>query len=211
MLVRKLLTEFVGTLIFLFAIGLAVTGGLALAPLIIGTALMVLVYMGGHVSGAHYNPAVSLAILLRGKLATRELLPYWCAQILGALVGSFLASVASAKSFAPTPGGSTAAALLIELVFTFTLCLVVLHVATARATAGNSFYGAAIGMTIVVAAFAGGGISGGAFNPAVAIGATFVHAAYGGGSLGKLWIYLVGPLAGGVLASLVFRLQIPED
>jgi aquaporin Z len=209
---QRLLTEFVGTLVFLFSISVAVLSGSPMAPLAIGCALMVMVYMGGHVSGAHYNPAVSLAILIRGKLPAGELLPYWIAQILGGLVGCFLASLATGQSLVLAPGENvgTGAALLVEVVFTFALALVVLNVATAKATSGNSFYGLAIGFTIVVAAFAGGGISGGAFNPAIATGAALNSVLHGGGA-GPLWIYWVGPLLGGVLAGGTFKLQNPGD
>ena len=209
---QKLLTEFLGTLLFLFAISAAVLTGTPMAPLAIGGALMVLVYMGGHVSGGHYNPAVSLAILMRGKMPAGELLPYWGAQILGALVGCVLATVATGKSFAVAPGENvgTAAALVVEVVFSFALALVVLNVATTKATVGNSYYGLAIGFTIVVAAFAGGGISGGAFNPAVATGAAINNVLHGQGA-GPLWMYWVGPLLGGVLAAVAFKVQNPDD
>jgi aquaporin Z len=99
------------------------------------------------------------------------------------------------------------AVLLVEVLYTFALALVVLHVATAPATAGNSYFGLAIGFTIVVGAFAGGPISGGAFNPAVGTGPILVHALAGGGTMANLWYYLVGPLAGGALAAVVFKLQ----
>jgi aquaporin Z len=101
---QKLLTEFVGTLLFLFSISAAVLSGSPMAPLAIGAALMVVVYMGGHVSGGHYNPAVSLAVLIRGKMTAGDLLPYWIAQVLGALMGCFLASLATGRSFAVMPG-----------------------------------------------------------------------------------------------------------
>jgi aquaporin Z len=183
---------------------------------------MVMVYMGGHVSGGHYNPAVSLAVLLRGKLSAADFVPYLVAQVAGALAAAVLAYVILdgyvvngslvERSFALAPGSGVTlvGALLTEIVFTFALALVVLNVATARKTEGNSFYGLAIGFTVVVAAFAGGGISGGAFNPAVGIGPTLVHALVGGGSLGNLWLYLVGPLVGGALAALVFQIQEAE-
>ena len=209
---QKLLTEFVGTLLFLFSISAAVLSGTPMAPLAIGAALMVVVYMGGHVSGGHYNPAVSLAVLIRGKMTAGDLLPYWVAQVLGALTGCFLASLATGKSFAVMPGEgvATLGAVLVEVVFTFFLCLVVLNVATAKATAGNSYFGLAIGFTIVVAAFGGGPVSGGAFNPAVATGAAINSVIHGQGA-GPLWMYWVGPLMGGVLAGGTFKLQNPGD
>ena len=209
---QKLLTEFVGTLLFLFSISAAVLSGSPMAPLAIGAALMVVVYMGGHVSGGHYNPAVSLAVLIRGKMTAGDLLPYWVAQVLGALMGCFLASLATGKSFAVMPGEgvATLGAVLVEVVFTFFLCLVVLNVATAKATAGNSYFGLAIGFTIVVAAFGGGPVSGGAFNPAVATGAAINSVIHGQGA-GPLWMYWVGPLMGGVLAGGTFKLQNPGD
>ena len=209
---QKLLTEFVGTLLFLFSISAAVLSGSPMAPLAIGAALMVVVYMGGHVSGGHFNPAVSLAVLIRGKMTAGDLLPYWVAQLLGALMGCFLASLATGKSFAVMPGEgvATLGAVLVEVVFTFFLCLVVLNVATAKATAGNSYFGLAIGFTIVVAAFGGGPVSGGAFNPAVATGAAINSVIHGQGA-GPLWMYWVGPLLGGVLAGATFKLQNPGD
>ena len=107
----------------------------------------------------------------------------------------------------PSPTASVIAALLVEILFTFALALVVLNTATHPSTKGNSFYGLAIGFTIVVGAFAGGGVSGGAFNPAVGIGPTLVRGLLGGGSFANLWLYIIGPLAGGVLAAMVFKLQ----
>ncbi|HEU5219640.1 MAG TPA: aquaporin [Gemmatimonadales bacterium] len=206
---RKYLTEFVGTLFFVMTIGLVVTPGHPMAPLVIGTALMVVVYMGGHVSGGHYNPAVSVAVYLRGKLPASDLIPYIMAQLLGAVVGAYLCYMLLDHTFAPAPAATatTMTALLVEVFYTFLLALVVLNVATSPATEGNSFYGFAIGATIVIAAFAGGPISGGAFNPAVATGSIVVNAAAGGGSLGHLWLYWVGPVAGGALAAAVYRIQ----
>lgn len=205
----KLLTEFIGTFFLVLTIGLTVMGGVSMAPLAIGAALMVMVYMGGHVSGAHYNPAVSLAVFLRGKLSAADLIPYWLAQIAGAVAAALVAFVIMGSTFAPAPGGDVffVPALLVEILFTFALALVVLNSATAAATEGNSFYGLAIGFTITAAAFAGGPISGGAFNPAVGIGPILVDAVVGGGSLGNLLLYILGPLIGGALAAAVFKIQ----
>jgi aquaporin Z len=216
---RKYLTEFIGTFFLVLTVCLTVLAKVPMAPLAIGCSLMIMVYMGGHVSGGHYNPAVSLAVLLRGKLAPSEFLPYIIAQLAGAIVaastayfvlaGFQVSGVAVERSFAlaPGPAVSMPAALLVEALFTFALALVVLNSATSQKTEGNSFYGLAIGFTVVVGAFAGGAISGGAFNPAVGLGPAVVHAFVAGGSLNNLWIYLVGPIVGGALAAGVFMIQ----
>ena len=210
---RNYVTEFVGTFFLVLTIGLTVLGEQPMAPLAIGGSLMIMVYMGGHVSGAHYNPAVTLAVFLRGKMASAgELMRYWVAQIAGALVAALVVRFIVGETFASAPADSTAigAALLVEFLYTFALALVVLNSAASAKTHGNSFYGLAIGFTIVVAAFAGGPISGGAFNPAVGIGPIAVHATLGGGTWSFLWLYLVGPLLGGAAAAAVFGLQERE-
>ncbi len=213
MRLKKLLTEFIGTFFLVLTIGLCVTQGVAMAPLAIGAALMIMVYMGGHISGAHYNPAVSLAVVLRGAMPSSDLIPYWVAQILGALSASAVTMVITGATFAPAPGMdvSMISALLVEVLFTFALALVVLNVATDPATSGNSYYGLAVGFTVAAGAFAGGAISGGAFNPAVGTGPTLVHAALGGGAFAPLWLYWAGPLAGGAAAAFVYGLQHPDE
>lgn len=210
---RNYVTEFVGTFFLVLTIGLTVLDGTPLAPLAIGSSLMIMVYMGGHISGGHYNPAVSLAVFLRGKMASGgEMVRYWVAQILGALVAALVVRVIVGQTFAPAPGDGAAAssALLVEFLYTFALALVVLNSAASAKTHGNSFYGLAIGFTVVVGAFAGGAISGGAFNPAVGIGPIAVHATLGEGTWSFLWLYLVGPLLGGAVAAAVFGLQDRE-
>src|SRR5437868_14525498 len=206
---NKYLTELIGTFFLVLTIGLAVLGGTPMAPLAIGASLMVMVYMGGHVSGGHYNPAVTLAVVLRGKLHARDVVPYMVAQILGALSAAAVVYVVLGRTFAPAPGdgASTLGALLIEILYTTALCLVVLHSATAPQTTGNSFYGLAIGFTVTAGAFAGGPISGGAFNPAVGLGPALVHAIIGRGSIAHVWLYIVGPCAGAALAAAIFKVQ----
>jgi aquaporin Z len=210
---RNYVTEFIGTFFLVLTVGLTVLGEQPLAPLAIGASLMIMVYMGGHVSGGHYNPAVSLAVLLRGKMTSaREFVLYVVSQCAGAVVASLIVYAVLGRTFAPAPATSATvtSALTIEFLYTFALALVVLNSAVAVKTLGNSFYGLAIGFTIVVAAFAGGPISGGAFNPAVGFGPIVVNALLGGGPLANLWIYIVGPLAGGALAAGVFGLQEQE-
>ena len=207
---RNYLTEFIGTFFLVLTIGLTVINGTPLAPLAIGSSLMVMVYMGGHVSGGHYNPAVSLGVFLRGKMASGgELVGYMVSQLLGAVVAALVVLAITGKTFAPAPApdASPAAALLVEFLYTFALVLVVLNSAASARTQGNSFYGIAIGFTIVVAAFAGGPVSGGAFNPAVGTGPILVQSLLGQGSAGALWFYLVGPFIGGAAAAAVFGLQ----
>ena len=211
---RSYLTEFLGTFFLVLTIGLVIKGGktddpFLLAPLAIGASLMVMVYMGGHISGGHYNPAVSTAAVLRGALPARELLPYVAAQLLGAIAASLAVYFILGKTFAPAPAPDACLVrpLFVEFLYTFALALVVLNAATAPKTAGNSFYGLAIGFTVVVGAVAGGGVSGGAFNPAVGTGPILIDALLGNGSVKHLWIYWLGPIAGGALAAVVFKFQ----
>jgi aquaporin Z len=207
----RYLTEFTGTFFLVLTIGCVVLGGSPLAPLAIGATLMVMVYMGGHVSGAHYNPAVSLGLVLRGTFAASELLPYILAQIGGALVAALIVYIVFGRTFvpAPAPTSTVIAALLIEILYTTALALVVMNVATTPATAGNSFYGLAIGFTVAAGAFAGGPISGAAYNPAVGLGPAIIHAVIGRGAIGHVWLYIVGPGIGGVLAAVIYRIQHP--
>jgi len=206
---KSYLTEFIGTFFLVLTVCLTAPTPNPLVPLAIGASLMIMVYMGGHISGGHYNPAVSLAAAIRGALPMGRLAPYWLAQLFGAVVAALAARYALGKPFACAPGDGVGAgqALLIEFLYTFALCLVVLNVATSKKTEGNSYYGLAIGFTIVVAAFAGGRISGGAFNPAVGLGPIFVNTLLAGGTLSNAWLYIVGPLLGGVVAALVFKVQ----
>jgi len=207
---NKYITEFIGTFFLVFTIGCTVIGGAAIPPLAIGAALMVMIYAGGHISGAHYNPAVTLAVALRGRCAMKDVGPYWAAQIIGAVLAAMAAKyILHEGGHDPKLGdiASQPAALLAEFLFTFALCYVVLNVATSKTTAGNSYYGLAIGMTVMTGAFSVGGISGGAFNPAVAVGASTM----GLFAWPNLWIYLVANFAGGAAAAGVFKLNNPSD
>jgi len=207
--VRKYLTEFVGTFFLVFTVCLAAGGGISVPPLAIGASLMAMVYMGGPVSGAHYNPAVSLALLLSRKLGAADFLPYLVAQFAGAIAAAGIGAWILGHPFAPAPGPSVTAfqALAVETLYTFALCIVVLNVATSKRSSGNSYFGLAIGFTVAAAAFAGGPVSGGAFNPAVGLGPILVGAVSAHGSLGNAWLYVVGPCLGAILASRMFDMQ----
>lgn len=205
---RKLVTELVGTFCFLTVISLSGQAG-AFGPLVIGVVLVAMVYMGGHVSGAHYNPAVSFGVFLRGKISAVEMALYWAVQLVAAALAFTFGYLVSGHSGGIHPGSGThlGAALAVEIFFTMVLVLVIFNVALTKATEGNSFYGIAIGFTIVAGAFVGGPISGGAFNPAVGFGATLGAALFAGGSWGSLWLYIVGPLIGSALAAAIHRAQ----
>jgi aquaporin Z len=207
---RKYITEFIGTFGLVLTIGCVVLSESSLAPLAIGGVLAALVFAGGHISGAHYNPAVTLAVFLRGRVGGIDVLAYFGAQIAGGLLGAVAARMI--VSTAPTEalsfsGGKIAAALLAEFLFTFFLAYVVLNVATSQDHPDNSFYGLAIGFILFAGVSAVGGLSGAAFNPAVAIAAS----AIGLFSWSAIWIFLVANFAGGAIAALVFRLLNPED
>lgn len=205
----KYVTEFVGTMFLILIIGCSVAFAGDFAPLAIGVGLMALVYMGGHVSGAHYNPAVTLGALLTKKIGAKDGVAYIVVQLLGAPVGAFAAAHLTGKTFAPGPGveAGTPMVLLAEALFTFMLVLVVLNVATVKKVEGNSYYGLAIGLTVTAGAYAVGKVSGAAFNPAVGVGPTIVHTVIGDGSFKNLWLYVVGPFIGAGLAAGVFQVQ----
>lgn len=208
----KYLTEFIGTFFLVFTIGCSVVGGAALPPLAIGSALMVMIFAGGHISGAHYNPAVTLAVTMRGRCSIADAIPYMVSQVVGA-IGAALAAgyVLPADKLSAFPVGDLSKvvgqAIVCEALFTFALAYVVLNVATSKDHPNNSFYGLAIGFTVLAGAFAVGGISGGAFNPAVAVGISVL-----GMSLwSNLWIYLVADFAGAAAAAIVFKVINPTD
>src|SRR5262245_15061910 len=206
---NKYITEFIGTFFLVLTIGCSVLigGSGVIAPLAIGAALMVMIYAGGHVSGAHYNPAVTLGVWIRGRCGTQDVVPYWVAQLLGAglaaLVLNYLKVGFGDKPMVLKVGP----ALLAEFLYTFALVYVVLNSATAKANAGNSFYGLAIGFTVMTGAFAVGSISSAAFNPAVAVGISIM----GLSAWSNLWIYLVANFLGGWAAALTFKFVNPGD
>jgi aquaporin Z len=207
---KKYLVEFIGMFLFVLVVGMVVIGSDSknfMLPVAIGSTLMVLVYAGGHVSGGHYNPAVTLAVWMRGRCSAMDVPIYWISQILGAFAASFVVMYLKGDTRATPAELQTAPALVAEFIGTFALCYVVLNVATAKATAGNSNYGLAIGFTVVVMAYALGGVSGGAFNPAIATGITLLHIE----KAANIWIYLAGDFAGAALAALTFKLINPED
>jgi aquaporin Z len=208
----KLLAEAIGTFFLVLAIGMGSFYGDVLTAVAIGFTLMVMVYAGGHISGAHYNPAITLAAWIRGKLPAGEIAPYMAAQFAGALVASFLVYKfrGSVIWVGPGEGVSLIKVIVGEITWTFALAYVILNVATSKASFGNSYYGLAIGGTVAAGAFVMGGISGGAFNPAVGIAPAIFSMLISRETAPQAWIYIVGPVLGAAAAALAFKRVNPE-
>jgi aquaporin Z len=205
---RRYAAEFIGTFFLVLTVGAVSVTQNPLAPLAIGGVLAAMIFAGGHVSGGHFNPAVTIAVLLRGRMAGRDVLPYVGAQLLGGAAAAGMARlVLPAAPSTPFSTSALGAAFTVELLVTFALAYVVLNVATSRSHRDNSFYGVAIGLTVLAGAVAFGGISGGAFNPAVGLGTAIA----GLTAWSMLWVYLLPTMLGGALAALAFRLIHPND
>jgi aquaporin Z len=206
----KYITEFIGTFFLVFTVATAAVGGWApigFAPLAIGSVLMVMIFAGGHISGGHYNPAVSMAVFVRGKMSASEMIIYWVVQVAAGVVAALLASSLMDIAAAEPIAINLTEVVLAEFLFTFALTFVVLNVATAKGTEGNSFYGLAIGFTVLAGAYAVGSVSGGVFNPAVGAGVTML------GLLNwtNLGIYAVTQLVAGAVAGVIFRVSHPGE
>ncbi|MEI6389753.1 MAG: aquaporin [Verrucomicrobiota bacterium] len=206
---NKYLVEFIGTFFLVFTVGMCVIKPDAgnFAPLAIGAALMIMVYAGGHISGGHYNPAVTIAVWLRGKCPGSDVPGYIASQVVAGVAAAVLALYLKGNPQLTPQDLKVVPSLVAEFLGTFALCWVVLNTATAKETAGNSNYGLAIGFTVMTMAYALGGISGGAFNPAVAVGITIMNLVKGA----NLWIHLVADFGGGVAAALAFKALSTAD
>ena len=207
---RKYVTEFIGAFFLTFAVGVAALTGSVFVPLAAGATLMVMVYAGGHISGGHYNPAVTMAALVRRRIGISDAVAYWIVQVVGGIAAGALARAvvnpATVKTLSLS-GHTEAAAAVVEVLITFALCYVVLNVATSKDQPNNGFFGLAIGFTVAAGAFAVGGISGAAFNPQVAIGG----ATAGLFAWSTIWVYILVELAAGVAAGLAFLALNPGD
>ncbi len=206
---NKYLVEFIGTFFLVFTVGMTVIEPSAgpLAPLAFGSAMMVMVYAGSHISGGHYNPAVTLSVLIRGRIGGKDSINYMIFQVLAALAAAFLVGFLKPDVELSPLNHDVLNSVVAEFLFTFALCFVVLNTVTAKATEGNSYYGLAIGFTVMVGAYSVGYISGGAFNPAVAFGISTM----GLSAFPDIWIYLVGCFLGGGLAGWAFLALNPDD
>ncbi len=208
---RKYLVEFIGTFFLILTIGSTITlnGSGVIPPLAIGCILMVMIYAGGSVSGGHYNPAVTLAVFIRGAMPKRDVLPYMAVQIMGGVIAAW-----TVMEFRHAPGAQVPPfnfrvhdLLLAEFLFTFALAFVVLSVATLKQTANNSYFGLAIGGTVMAGAFAvGGTVCSGAFNPAVEVGLACMRLTPWENS----WMTILANFAGSGAAAMVFLLIHPK-
>jgi glycerol uptake facilitator-like aquaporin len=200
---KAYITEFIGTFFLVFTI--AMTGD----PVAIGFVLVVLVYMGGHISGGHYNPAVTLAVLLTKNIKLVPSVVYIFTQIVAGYIAAITYTYISNAKFVPTVSSSATIpqAFLLEILFSFLLCTVVLNAAVSEKTKGNSYFGLAIGLTVMVGAFVAGPISGGVFNPAVALGPILFDSTNISMHMNNLSIYLTAPLLGAAIASLLFKMR----
>ncbi|MGB8477524.1 MAG: aquaporin [Acidobacteriaceae bacterium] len=206
---NKYVMELIGTFFLVLTIGMSVIAGGSgvIPPLAIGSILMVMIYAGGHISGGHYNPAVTLGVWIRGRCSTKDVAPYMIFQVIGALLAGFVVKYLTPGMQITTRELAVIPELVAEFLFTFALVFVVLNSATSKDNNGNSFYGLAIGFTVLAGAFAVGGVASAAFNPAVAVGISSMGLV----SWSRLWIYIVANFSGGAVAALTFRLLCPED
>jgi aquaporin Z len=211
---RKLLTEFIGTFFLMLTIAMVVKSGKATGfePIAIGGMIMALIYAGGPVSGAHYNPAMSIAAFIRGIMTINEMVAYIGAQIVAAIFAAVTSSallqgIATENANLPLEKIDIIPALLAEFFGTFVMVFVILNVATSKRSEGNSYFGLAIAMVVIGIIYAFGPVSGGIFNPAVMVGACVANILEPATS----WIYLVGEILGAVIAAIVFRFLNSED
>jgi aquaporin Z len=199
---RKYIVEFIGTfLLVFFGCSAALLNAGPMGQLMVGLGLAGIIYAGGHISGAHFNPAVTLSVWLRGKCPSGDVIPYLISQLTGAVLAALTAVYFRGVSQSMR-SDEVAKVFLAEVLGSFVLAWVILNVATAKANEGNSFYGLAIGGTVAALSFALGDVSGAAFNPAMALGGWVI----GGINGSALWIYMVASFLGGAIAAQVFKL-----
>lgn len=214
----QLINEFIGTFFLVLQVYLGVAQVLQKpeftnAGFAIGTMLAVMIYQGGHISGAHYNPAVTMGVLMsgRGLITAKNAVFFILTQLVGGLCAAFTGLHISDKPWGPAPSldFGFGRAITVETIFTMALVTIVLNVATAETTAKNNYYGYAIGFLVFVGATATGGISGAVFNPAVGTTIDLVDISQGGTS--EMWVYWVGPMLGSALAAGFFRITNPAE
>lgn len=208
---QRCLSEFLGTYFLVFTVGCNVLSGSPVwAATSIACVLMVSIYAFGGISGANFNPAVSVALALSLKMSWHDVGMYCLAQMSGGICGAFSYGILFSKVFNLQPGVHFGwfQAMLAEVLYTFMLCFVVLNVTTTAKNKGNQFYGLAIGFVIIAGGYAAGNISGGAFNPAIAFGIDVSSAGMG---FGWAIAYSIYEIIGAALAAGLFRVVRPDE
>ena len=201
---QKLTTEFIGTFFLSLTICTAAVYGSAgdYAPFGIAATLMVMIYAGGYISGAHYNPAVTVSIYLRGACEKDEVLPYIVSQVIAAVSAAIVVeSLLFPDALSPEMADLGTDAVVAELLFTFALAYVILNVATTESTSGNGYYGAAIALVVLAGAITVGSISLASFNPAV----TSALIVSGKLALADSWMHFVPQFVGAIMATYVYK------
>ena len=202
---NKYIIEFLGTFFLVLIIGLSQN------PVAIGLGLAVLVYMGAHISGAHYNPVVSLAMLINNQIELKEFSFYLASQLLGSVIATYFIMLLGNDFNVVSNTDDISSFFIAEIMFTFLLVFVILNVALNKNLKGNQFYGLAIGLTVTAGAFAVGNISGAVFNPAVSFGPSlfsFIDPQVVGTNISSsdfFIYYLISGIIGSVIASYLYK------
>ena len=202
---NKYIIEFLGTFFLVLIIGLSQN------PVAIGLGLAVLVYMGAHISGAHYNPVVSLAMLINKQIELKEFSFYLVSQLLGSVVATYFIMLLGNDFSIVSNTDDISSFFVAEIMFTFLLVFVILNVALNKNLKGNQFYGLAIGLTVTAGAFTVGDISGAVFNPAVSFGPSlfsFIDPQVVGSNISSsdfFIYYVISGIIGSVIASYLYK------
>jgi len=181
-----------------------------IAPIAVGFIVIAMIYAFGHISGAHFNPAITVAVWIRGFITPIDAAIFILVQLLGALCGSMLAWIITDTVPFIMPGTDSddgvpqGRCLMAEIIYSFAICMVVINVATTESQRGNFFYGVSIGMTVASGLASVQKISGGCFNPAIGTALSITHSFKDHGTIQYIWIYLLGPVIGAVLAGFSF-------
>ena len=217
--IKKYIAEFIGTCVLVvFGCGTAMTvgcdaasgSGYILTALAFGLVIVAMAYSVGNVSGCHINPAVSMGMLVAGKMTAKDFVGYVVSQFLGAIVGAgILKGVFSLAGLTDMTGalgsnglanGSVGASLIIEIILTFVFVFAILGV-TSR-VANGAVAGIVIGLTLTLVHILGIGLTGTSVNPARSFGPALLA---GGSALSCVWVFIVAPLIGGALAALAYK------
>lgn len=210
MKLNKLLVECAGSFFLVLLVNICALGSLsASTPFVMGMILMAMTYAGGHISGAHFNPAITVAVFIRGKCSAADVPSYIFAQLLGAAIAAltagafFMGNVGQGMDLSAT----ALQAVIAEILGSFAMTWVLLNVTSSRDTIGNSYYGLAIGAVVATLGFVFGPISGGVFNPSIALSFGINNIS----GFNNFWIYLIGEVIGAILAAYVFLFANGKD